>query len=385
MAKRGENIHKRKDGRWEGRYIKARNAEGKPVWGYLYGHSYGEVKTELTRRKALSGFYQLSGESMHFSDLAELWLTSFAQSAKDSTLAHYRYTLHKYLLPVLGSLQVTSLTDSLLERLFLQILSPQDNSHKPLGASSARECLGMLKRICKYAAHLHLMPPIELCIKLPRTKKSEPQPLSRAEQASLRDFLLAEPTARKVGMLLQMELGLRIGEVCGLQWGDFDLNVGILVIQRTVCRISCGDGHTKVVVQTAKTKSSHSEIPLPKPLVKLLRELRGNASDTTWFLSGNEQRPVEPRCYRKSIQCYLKQAKVRRVHPHVLRHTFATICLQAGCDIKTLSELLGHASATVTLQRYVHSDLNRKREEIERIFSFPVKGSSRGKNLKQPA
>lgn len=132
----------------------------------------------------------------------------------------------------------------------------------------------MLKRICKYAAHLHLMPPIELCIKLPRTKKSEPQPLSRAEQASLRDFLLAEPTARKVGMLLQMELGLRIGEVCGLQWGDFDLNVGILVIQRTVCRISCGDGHTKVVVQTAKTKSSHREIPLPKPLVKLLRELR---------------------------------------------------------------------------------------------------------------
>ena len=279
MAKRGENIHKRKDGRWEGRYIKARNAEGKPVWGYLYGHSYGEVKTELTRRKALSGFYQLSGESMHFSDLAELWLTSFAQSAKDSTLAHYRYTLHKYLLPVLGSLQVTSLTDSLLERLFLQILSPQDNSHKPLGASSARECLGMLKRICKYAAHLHLMPPIELCIKLPRTKKSEPQPLSRAEQASLRDFLLAEPTARKVGMLLQMELGLRIGEVCGLQWGDFDLNVGILVIQRTVCRISCGDGHTKVVVQTAKTKSSHREIPLPKPLVKLLRELRANASE----------------------------------------------------------------------------------------------------------
>ena len=385
MAKRGENIHKRKDGRWEGRYIKARNIDGKPIWGYLYGYSYGEVKTELTRRKALSGFYQLSGESMHFSDLAELWLTSFAQGVKDSTLAHYRYTLHKYLLPVLGSLQVTSLTDSLLERLFLQILSPQENSHKPLGASSARECLGMLKRICKYAAHLHLMPPIELCIKLPRTKKSEPQPLSRAEQASLRDFLLAEPTARKVGMLLQMELGLRIGEVCGLQWGDFDLNVGILVIQRTVCRISCGDGHTKVVVQTAKTKSSHREIPLPKPLVKLLRELRGNASDTTWFLSGNEQRPVEPRCYRKSIQCYLKQAKVRRVHPHVLRHTFATICLQAGCDIKTLSELLGHASATVTLQRYVHSDLNRKREEIERIFSFPVKGSSRGKNLKQPA
>ena len=384
MAKKGENIHKRKDGRWEGRYIKGRNADGKPVWGYLYGYSYGEVKAELTHRKVLSGFYQLSGESMRFSDLADLWLASFAQSVKESTLAHYQYTLHKYLLPVLGSLQVTSLTDSLLERLFPQILSPQDNSHKSLGASSAQECLGMLKRICKYAAHLHLIPPIEFCVKLPRAKKPEPQPLSQSEQTSLRDFLLTDPTTRKVGMLLQMELGLRIGEVCGLQWGDFDLNTGVLMIQRTVCRISCGDRHTKVVVQTAKTRSSNREVPLPKQLVRLLRKLRDNASDATWFLSGNEQHPVEPRCYRKSIQCYLKQAKIRRVHPHVLRHTFATICLQTGCDIKTLSELLGHTSATVTLKRYVHSDLNRKRKEIEHIFSFLDKVSNRSKHLKQP-
>ena len=79
--------------------------------------------------------------------------------------------------------------------------------------------------------------------------------------------------------------------------------------------------------------------------------------------------PVEPRCYRKSIKTYLKQAAVHQVRPHVLRHTFATTCLQSGCDIKTLSELLGHANANITLQRYVHSDLSRKRREIQRIFS----------------
>ena len=152
MAKRGENIHKRKDGRWEGRYIKGRTTDGKPIWGYLYGYAYGKVKDELMKRKVLSGFYQLSGKSMRFSALAELWLSSFAQSIKESTYAHYQYTLHKYLLPVLGSLPVSSMTDSLLEHLFLQILSPSDRSHKPLGASSAQECLGMLRRICKYAA-----------------------------------------------------------------------------------------------------------------------------------------------------------------------------------------------------------------------------------------
>lgn len=382
MAKRGENIHKRKDGRWEGRYIKGRTAEGKPVWGYLYGYAYREVREELIKQKALSGFYQLSGKSMRFSELAELWLASLRQGIKESTYAHYRYTLHKYLLPVLGSLPISSMTASLLERLFLQILLPSDWSHKPLGASSAQECFGMLRRICKYAAHLHLMPPIEICVKLPHTQKPEPQPLTRTEQDSLRDFLLSEPTTRKIGMLLQMELGLRIGEVCGLQWGDFDLDEGTVTIRRTVCRICCGDGHTKVVIQTSKTQHSNRELPLPKPLLRTLRKLHGKYSDSTWFLSGNEERPVEPRCYRKSIQCYLKQARIRKIHPHVLRHTFATTCLQAGCDIKTLSELLGHSNATITLQRYVHSDLNRMRQELVRITRRLYKGSDRSYRLK---
>lgn len=388
MAKRGENIHKRKDGRWEGRYIKGRTPEGKPVWGYVYGYRYAEVKSILTRKKALSGLYQLSGESMLFSELAELWLTSFAQSVKESTLAHYQYTLHKYLLPILGGMPISSLNDTTLERLLLKIFTPEDGSHKPLGASSAQECLGILRRICKYAAHLHLMPPVELCVRLPRTRKSEPQPLTLAEQNNLRAFLLASPTPRKVGLLLQMELGLRIGEVCGLKWEDFDLGTGILTVRRTVCRICCGNNHTKIVIQTPKTRTSSREIPLPKQLVSLLKKLRKPSANDTWFLSGNEEKPVEPRCYHKSIQCYLKQVSLRKIHPHTLRHTFATTCLQAGCDIKTLSELLGHASATVTLQRYVHSDLTRKRTELQRIYTLSEKAyreSMRGRPEKETA
>ena len=185
-----------------------------------------------------------------------------------------------------------------------------------------------------------------------------------------------------------MELGLRIGEVCGLKWGDFDFANGVLSVRRTVCRICCGDGHTKLIIQTPKTQKSAREIPLPEQLAALLQKLEDSFSADAWFLSGSETRPVEPRCYRKSIQCYLKQASLRKVHPHVLRHTFATTCLQAGCDIKTLSELLGHANANVTLQRYVHSDLDRKRSELQRIYSFSekaYKASMRGRRPKQIA
>ena len=369
MARRGENIHKRKDGRWEGRYIKARTPEGKIQWGYVYGTVYAEVKQVLIQKKAEAGFYNLKRTDLTFEALAEVWLHSQRNAVKESTYAHYSYTLHKYLLPILSKVAVASLEESFLEQAMQQIIAPTDATHKPLGNSSARECLSMLRRICKYAAHLRLIRPMELEVALPKAIDKTSVPLSPAEQQRLYQYVQENPTARKIGLLLGLELGLRIGEICGLQWGDFDLKLGTLKISRTVCRISCGNGHTKVVIQTPKTRTSRREIPIPKQLLILLKKLRGNASNSTWLLSGNESKPTEPRCYRKSIKAYLKQATVRQISPHALRHTFATTCLQAGCDVKTLSELLGHANANITLQRYVHSDLTRKRREMNRIFS----------------
>ena len=306
---------------------------------------------------------------LDFSALAEQWLASVSHGVKESTLAHYDYTLQRYLLPVFGAWKVHGLDEQRLEQGMLEVISPKSGNHKPLGASSARECLSILRRICKYAAHLRLMRPVEILVKLPQFERVQTKPLSVQEQACLRDFVLEHPTTRKAGLLLQMQLGLRIGEVCGLQWGDFDLSAGVLTIRRTVSRIYCRDGHTKVLIQTPKTRSSGREIPIPQELFTLLQRLHGGASEETWFLSGNAEKPVEPRCYRKSVQLYLRQAAVRKVHPHTLRHTFATTCLQAGCDIKTLSELLGHADHNITLRRYVHSNMNRKRRELERVFA----------------
>ena len=361
MARRGENIRKRKDGRWEGRYIKARTSEGKIQWGYVYGTVYAEVKRALIQKKAEAGFYNLKRTDLTFEALAEVWLHSLRNSIKESTYAHYSYTLHKYLLPVLDKVSVASLDESFLEQAMQQIIAPAD-----------AECLSMLRRICKYAAHLRLIRPIELEVALPIAIDKISTPLSPAEQQRLYQYVQENPTPRKIGLMLGLELGLRIGEICGLQWGDFDLKLGTLKISRTVCRISCGNGHTKVVIQTPKTRTSRREIPIPKQLLMMLKKLRGNTSNATWFLSGNESKPTEPRCYRKSVKAYLKQATVRQVRPHTLRHTFATTCLQAGCDVKTLSELLGHANANITLQRYVHSDLTRKRREMNRIFSHQV-------------
>ena len=323
--------------------------------------------------KLNGGYFYMSKKvnktKLDFATLAEQWLEFISYGVKESTLAHYDYTLQRYLLPVFGAWKVHTLDEQRLEQGILEVISPKGGNHKPLGASSARECLSILRRICKYAAHLRLMCSVEVIVKLPQFKRVQTKPLSAQEQTAVQTFILEHPTARKVGLLLQMQLGLRIGEFCGLQWGDFDLSAGILTIRRTVSRIYCRDRHTKVLVQTPKTRSSSREIPIPQELLALLRRLHDGANDDTWFLSGNTEKPVEPRCYRKSVQLYLRQAAVRKVHPHALRHTFATTCLQAGCDIKTLSELLGHADPNITLRRYVHSNMNRKRLELERVFA----------------
>lgn len=368
MARHGENIRKRKDGRWEGRYIKGKDAGGKPHWGYLYGRDYAQVKQALIQKKAESSYYLLNGRDPTFSMLACHWLRSMEQGVKPSTAAHYRYTLERYLLPVLGRYRVSELDEDTLEQGLLAVFRPEDGSHRPLGAAMARECLVLTRRICKYGAHLRYMRPVEIVVRLPRPIPRATQPLNQKEQTRLEASILARPTARGLGLLLCMQLGLRIGEVCGLQWRDIDLKAGVLSVRRTVQRICCGGGKTRVILQSPKTPSSRREIPLPRPLLESLNALAKTQGGSGWFLSGRAEKPVEPRSYRKSIKALLKKAKVRLVHPHMLRHTFATFCVQKGCDLKTLSELMGHADASITLRKYVHTTLERKRKELNRIY-----------------
>lgn len=301
MARRGENIRKRSDGRWEGRYIKGRSADGKPRWGYVYGATYTEVREISARKKAEYGIYNLNSTDITFSEISEQWLYSVRQGVKESTFAHYQYTLRHYLQPVFGDFKVSALSEKILEQGLLAVITPANGKQKPLGVTMAQECLSMLRRICKYAAHFHLIRPLEITVKLPQKSSKVLLPFTIEEQKKLQSFVMDSPTPRKIGLLLGFQLGLRIGEICGLKWGDFDLSAGTVTIQRTVTRISCGNGHTKVVVQSPKTKNSHREIPIPKSLLRVLKKLSEDSSSGTWFLSGNEEKPVEPRCYRKSI------------------------------------------------------------------------------------
>ena len=126
MARRGENIHKRKDGRWEGRYIKARTPDRRICWGYIYGTTYAEVKQRLIHKKSEYGGFQLIDAHLTFTELAEAWLQSVKCGLKESTCAHYQYTLYKYVLPILGTVPISRLEENILEQALQKIIAPPD-------------------------------------------------------------------------------------------------------------------------------------------------------------------------------------------------------------------------------------------------------------------
>lgn len=214
MARHGENIHKRKDGRWEGRYIKGRSETGKAIWGYVYAYSYVDAKSALIRKKVKAADYTvpLGAQELTFSVLSELWLSTL-NDLEESSIAHYRYSIEHYILPVIGNLRISQLSGAKLELCVLQIISPVGGEHKPFGASLSRECISLVRRLCKYAYKLHLMPMIELSIKPVKETNEFPEALSLEEQAAVNRFVFKNPTPRKAGILFMLQLGLRISEV----------------------------------------------------------------------------------------------------------------------------------------------------------------------------
>lgn len=272
MAKHGENIRKRKDGRWEGRYIKGRKTDKTAVWGYIYGHSYAEVKEKLICKKNEVRQFALETYNPTFSELSLSWESSIFLGVKASTAAHYHYTLQHYILPILGDYQIKVIDEKLVENCLLEIISPTDETHKALGCAMSKECLTLVRRICRYASHLRLMRPIEIRLKLNTQKSVSTTVLSNREQESVCTYVLSDPTPRKLGALLMMQMGLRIGEVCGLRWGDFDLQKGALAVRRTVKRIYVETGKTSLVIQSPKTISSERSIPIPQSMQLLHRE-----------------------------------------------------------------------------------------------------------------
>ena len=205
-----------------------------------------------------------------------------------------------------------------------------------------------------------------------RTRKKEPDFLSVHEQSVLEKHLLSQPTEKNVGILLSLYMGLRIGEVCGLKWDDIDFIAKTIHVKHTVERIininaNQNDNKTILVLCEPKSITSNRIIPIPSRIFPLLNRYKNNRG---FIIKGKTYEYTDPRVFQNSFHKCLDSCKLRSINYHTLRHTFATRCIEAGVDIKSLSEMLGHSSVNITLNTYVHSSLEHKRKQIELLNSI---------------
>ena len=175
---------------------------------------------------------------------------------------------------------------------------------------------------------------------------------------------------KDLGILLSLCCGLRIGEICALKWSDIDIENGTLYINKTVQRLKkekADQKKTELVISSPKSISSIRIIPLPMFLIEYLSEFKKNNVNESYVISGSIN-IFEPRSYQYYFKAFLQRENIRIFNYHILRHTFATRCIEKGVDIKSLSELLGHSNVNITLDKYVHPSLEQKRFQLEKLF-----------------
>lgn len=362
MARRGENIYKRKDGRWEGRYKSGVKSDGTAKYSSIYGKTYAEVKAELSEKRVKPTVSAVP-RNLTLNNLFSIWFTDIRLKVKESTYMNYMMKYEKHISLTLGK--------TLYERLTVDNLNSfiQCKLSSGLSAKYTADIAGLIKSVCRFAKKRFGYEDKSEFMAIPKGKATEKELLNKIEQTRLNSYLIDNPTLSNVGILLSSATGIRIGELCALKWENIDLEEKILTVKETAQRIKNigGATATKLVITSPKSSSSVREIPLPEFIVPLLKKLKSN--DSCYLLSGTKN-IIEPRVMQYRFKRILNELNLSEVSFHSLRHGFATNCIAIGVDVKTLSEILGHSSVEITLNRYVHSSMERKVECIKSLSAI---------------
>lgn len=377
MSRRGENIHKRKDGRWEGRYIKEYDLTGKAKYGSVYSKSYLDVKRKLTEKKQaiITNALPEKDSDIYLCEVLYLWLDNNRLSLREQTCSKYKRLIDTHIIPDIGSVKIKSITAVYINKfLYKKAENGRLDGKGGLSSSYVKTISFILNSSLKFAAQEGFCNLIIGEISKPtKNKSTKLDVLSVSEQLTLEKYINENLDDKKLGVLLSLYTGLRIGEVCALKWEDIDFEEKTIHVRHTVSRITLIDNtfsgsKTKLQISEAKTFSSNRIIPIPEILYEILLNRRSSTKE--FLLQGNIYPYTDPRTYQYAFHKYLKECGVRDINYHTLRHTFATRCIESGMDVKSLSEILGHSNVNITLNIYVHSSVELKRKQLETMTSF---------------
>lgn len=239
---------------------------------------------------------------------------------------------------------------------------------KRLSGSTVKILKSLINRSLKYAyLKGYTDKQFLISIKISQQKTKSVKALNEKEEKKLENYIIENNKFYHYGILISLYTGLRIGELLSLEWKDIDFKNKLLFVRKTVGKISVNH-KTKTILDLPKTESSMREMPLSKNLTAILKELKvWQQSKSNYVITNKRNKPLDIRTYQQSFSNILKKLNIQHYGFHSLRHTFATRLLENRVDIKTISELMGHSSPTITLNRYVHTNMNNKRKAIENL------------------
>jgi len=373
MPRRGDNIRKRKDGRWEARYIRQDGDKVPPKYCSVYGRSYQEAKKKRDEIMKQEKPQASKNPTVVFRDVLNVWQESNKIRLKESSVSRYQNLIETHILPELGNKRMDQLTTSVINcHLTSMLKNGRLDNNGGLSAAYVRSIALIINSAIAFGATADLCRPLKASISKPPVPKQELTILSTESQTVLECGLLENMCAEKLLIYITLYTGLRIGEACALRWEDIDLDRKLLYVKQTLSRVwyvENGKKKSKWIIDSPKTPSSQRYIPICSKLYAVLCSFPHAAKQgyiltdtkTTGFLS--------PRTFEYRYKSILKKCGLEVFNYHALRHTFATRCIERGVDIKSLSEILGHSDVAITLNTYVHSSMDLKRLQLEKLAS----------------
>lgn len=375
MSKRGDCIHKRKDNRWEGRYIK-QYVGGRAKYASVYGKTYSEAKQKLQAAKSQNT--GMANEKEITDELFEVslynWLSDISPKVKPKTYQQYLFCTQKYIIPYIGSYKAKDINAYLIN----ELLANLSKSGKTASVGGLSESTLNSTRYIILATLQHLIEQRKINdfngkISFCRTyKKREAEIFTAQEFSRLEDILYINIDTWKFGIILCMYTGLRIGELCALQWKDVNISDRYISVSKNVQRITNQNidntNKTSLQICTPKTEYSTRTIPLAYNLCALLEKYIAHVDKEHYIITNSSKIP-DPRTVENRYKKYLLYANIPQKNFHVLRHTFASRCIEAGMDVKSLSIILGHSNISITMNRYVHPSESYKLEQIDKVSS----------------
>lgn len=381
MARKGENIYKRKDGRWEGRFIIGRSETGKAKYKSVYGRTYLEAKNKLhnsiiDEREKTAFIQNNSEETELFSEVLTEWLSTIQPHVRESSYNKYLNQINKNIVPYLGKKRISEIDTFSLQQYIAILTSEKNCQRKALSPKTVQDTLSVVRRVFYYANtknyklncnFQNLYVPSVQCRLTVFTKQEQEQMIS---------YLIRSNHLSDMGILLTLFTGLRVGEICALTWNKIDLDSGFLRVEHTMQRIQKSSEKdspkTRIIMTKPKSLSSIRSIPLPEFIISYLQAFRQSGEE--FLLTGSSEKFMEPRVLQYRFEKILGDLNIRKLNFHALRHTFATRCVEAGFDVKSLSEILGHSNVNITLNRYVHPSDETKLQNMNKLeLLFNVK------------